>query len=41
LEKLERMMADPVFMALAIHPPPLHAGQEETNKTTGPPKSNQ
>jgi O-antigen ligase len=40
-QKLERMMADPLWKALAIRPPPLHAGLEETNKTTGPSKSHQ
>jgi tetratricopeptide (TPR) repeat protein len=35
-QKLERMMADPVFMELANSPPPLHSGQEQTNKTTKP-----
>jgi O-antigen ligase len=38
-QKLERLMADPLFMPLAIRPPPLHDGLEETNKTTGPSKS--
>jgi len=41
MQKLERMMADPVFMPLAIRPPPIHDGLEETNKTTAPLKSHQ
>jgi Tfp pilus assembly protein PilF len=36
LQKLERLMANPLFMPLAIHPPPPHAGREETNTTTRP-----
>jgi tetratricopeptide (TPR) repeat protein len=39
LQKLDRMMADPLFMPLAIPPPPLHDGRQETNKTTGPAKN--
>jgi MFS family permease len=40
-QKLERIMTNPLFMPLAIRPPPLHAGLEDTNKTTQPPKSHQ
>jgi O-antigen ligase len=39
MQKLERMMANPIFMPLAIRPPPLHDGSEDKDKTTQPPKS--